>query len=81
MGLDVWNELFVTRRLARSVLMDAMERCLNLAEQPGTLAIIVDPIDNMAAGFYKKHGFIELQSNKTMFLPVETIKQLWKKQN
>lgn len=55
------------------LLMDAFDRCLGLSRQLGTLAIIVDPIDENAVDFYKKYGCIKIPSNNKMFIAMETI--------
>lgn len=62
------------KRFGELLLMDAFDRCLSAAEQIGTLAIIVDPIDEKAAGFYAKYGFMELKSSKRMFITMQTIR-------
>ena len=36
-----------------SLLMHALENCLNLANQLGSLAVVVDPIDENASLFYQ----------------------------
>ena len=58
------------------LLFDALKKCLDLSNQLGILAVIVDPIDNKAISFYKAYGFIELPTSDKMFLPIKTIEQL-----
>ncbi|MDO8992895.1 GNAT family N-acetyltransferase [Daejeonella sp.] len=58
------------------LLQDAFEKCLLAADAIGSLAIIVDPIDDSAAAFYKKYGFIHLESSSRMFIPMKTIREL-----
>jgi hypothetical protein len=43
----------------------------------GSFAVVVDPLDEDAKSFYNKYGFIELFDSKKMFLPMNTIKQLF----
>ena len=57
------------------LLMDAFDRCLGLSKQLGTLAIIVDPIDEKATNFYGKYGFMNIPSNNKMFIAMETIRK------
>ncbi len=59
------------------LLLDALHRSLTIAESLGTLAIIVEPIDENAQAFYAKYGFILLPSSGKMFLPMKTIKDLF----
>ncbi|WP_028296143.1 GNAT family N-acetyltransferase [Olivibacter sitiensis] len=65
------------KRRGELMLMNALERCLNLSEQLGTLAVIVDPIDEKAIAFYEKYGFLKLKSSNKMFIPMGTIRQLF----
>ena len=58
------------------LLIDALKRCYEISESLGTIAVIVDPIDENAQKFYDKYGFILLPTSKKMFLPMKTIKQL-----
>lgn len=57
------------------LLLDALNRCLSISDSVGTLAVVVDPIDENAQKFYAKYGFILLNSGK-MFLPMNSIRQL-----
>lgn len=57
------------------ILMDALNRCVEISNNLGTLAIIVDPIDEMAIAFYAKYGFIELPGTGKMFIPIKTVKE------
>lgn len=58
------------------LLMDALNRALKTLESVGTLAVVVDPIDEKAQNFYGKYGFILLPTSGKMFLPLKTIKEL-----
>jgi predicted GNAT family N-acyltransferase len=58
------------------LLLNALHRCLTISESLGTIAIVVDPIDEKAQKFYSKYGFILLPSSEKMFLPIKTIKGL-----
>jgi GNAT superfamily N-acetyltransferase len=44
--------------LGRYLLFDAFERCLRVAGEVGFPAIEVEAIDDQAAAFYAKHGFL-----------------------
>ena len=59
-----------------SLLIDALKRCYEISKSLGTIAIIVDPIDEKAQNFYERYGFIILPTSKKMFLPMKTIKEL-----
>jgi len=59
------------------LLIDALRKSLEVSlAQIGSLAVIVDPIDNLATSFYEKYGFIHLPDSAKMFLPMETIAKL-----
>lgn len=60
--------------LGQHLLMDALRRCLALAEQIGTHAVEVDAIDEGAKAFYEKHGFVALRDSPLhLYLPIATI--------
>jgi len=60
------------------LLVDALKRSFDVsAENIGSMAVIVDPIDDDAVRFYKKYGFILLPGNGKMFIPMKTIKELF----
>ena len=61
--------------LGEALLMDALKRSLDLSEIIASHAIVVDPIDEQATKFYKKYGFLTLDSGR-MFLPMKTVKEL-----
>ena len=42
------------------------------------MAIIVDPLDEEAITFYTKYGFITLPDSAKMFLPMQTVANLFK---
>jgi ribosomal protein S18 acetylase RimI-like enzyme len=61
------------------LLIDALKRSYETSvNSVASMAVIVDPIDKEAAEFYTKYGFILLPEGKRMFLPMATIKQLFK---
>lgn len=59
------------------LLIDALKKCLDISSSLGTIAVIVDPIDEKAQAFYYKYGFVLLPSSGKMFLPMKTIKDLF----
>ena len=73
--LAISNE-YKGQRLGKFLLLDALRRCADLSESIGTMAVIVDPIDELAANFYGVHGFINLPDSERMFIPIKTIKTL-----
>jgi predicted GNAT family N-acyltransferase len=58
------------------LLFDALTRSLKISESLGTIAVIVDPIDENAQNFYSKYGFILLPTSGKMFIPMKTIKDI-----
>ena len=59
------------------LLADALKRSLQVSKtQIGSMAVIVDPIDDLAVKFYDKYGFISLSGSDKMFLPMKTIAQI-----
>ncbi|WP_290796830.1 GNAT family N-acetyltransferase [Flavihumibacter sp. UBA7668] len=62
--------------LGETILMDALSRSYQVSLQIGSMAVVVDPIDQAAIKFYEKYGFIQLPDSGKMFLPMATIAQL-----
>lgn len=58
------------------LLFDALSRCMAVSEKVGTMAVVVDPIDEQAKKFYKKYGFILLPTSGKMFVAMKTINQM-----
>ena len=64
--------------LGEHLLLDALKRCHDISSWSiGSMAVIVDPIDAGAQRFYENYGFITLPDSGKMFLPMETISQLF----
>lgn len=68
---------FQGQGFGKLVLIDALKRCHEIAKTIGSFAVVVDPIDLSAEGFYKQYGFIKLSDSGKMFLPMKTINQLF----
>lgn len=63
--------------LGEYLLLDALFRSYKLSnENIEAMAVVVDPINEKAAEFYKKYGFEQLPDSEKMFLPMKTIGQL-----
>ena len=63
--------------LGEFLLLDALFRAFTLSEESiGAMAVVVDPINELAVKFYQKYGFEQLPDSKKMFLPMNTIKQI-----
>lgn len=59
------------------LLMDALKRSLDISNQLGSVAVIVDAQNEKAVEFYRRYGFIEFpENNRRLFLSMGTIKQL-----
>jgi predicted GNAT family N-acyltransferase len=64
--------------LGATLLIDALKRAYDTSVTSiGSMAVVVDPIDDDATKFYLKYGFIKLPDSGKMFLPMETISQLF----
>ena len=65
--------------IGEHLLLDALHRCYNISIQGiGSMAVVVDPINENAIKFYQKYGFILLPDSGKMFLPMKVIAQLFK---
>ena len=54
--------------LGASLLKDAVENALKVAALAGAKALVVDPVDETAAAFYRHFGFTELPRTDRMAL-------------
>jgi len=69
---------FQGKGMGKLLLIDALSRSYEISKSIGSFAVIVDPLDKDAEKFYKKYGFINLPDSGKMFLPMNTIKTLFK---
>lgn len=59
------------------MLVDALSRAARAAELGGGRLIVVDAIDEAAAGFYRHHGFTAVKGNPhRLVLKVATVRAL-----
>jgi len=72
------NNSFKGKGLGELILMDALKRSYHTSlSSIGSMAVIVDPIDEDAIKFYKKYGFILLPDSDKMFISMDTISELY----
>ena len=72
------NHSFKKQGLGELILMDALKRSYNTSlSSIGSMAVIVDPIDEDAVKFYKKYGFIQLTDSGKMFISIDTVSKLF----
>lgn len=59
------------------LLVDALKRAYKISNELGSMAVIVDALNDDAINFYEKFGFIRFVDRKTqLFLTMEVIKKL-----
>ncbi len=64
--------------LGELLLMDALKRSHEVSKtEIGSMAVVVDPVNEEAVAFYKKYGFILLPDSHKMFLPMKTLEKLF----
>lgn len=61
----------------KDLLIDALKRSYETSKTVGSMAIIVDPLDDEAERFYLKYGLIKLPDSGKMFLPMATVATLF----
>jgi predicted GNAT family N-acyltransferase len=82
-GVTLLGKLAVAERCQGTgmgilALMNALDRSLSASKQVASWAVFVDAIDDEAASFYRKYGFIELpETPLKLFLPMKTIESLF----
>lgn len=56
------------------LLLNALERIAEIAENAGVAAVVVDAKDSKVAGYYAKFGFVPAPANPLqLFLPMQTL--------
>lgn len=65
------------QKVGETLLMDALYRSYTLSEQVGSIAVVVDALNEKAVAFYNNYGFIKLSEEKRLFLPMKTIGKLF----
>lgn len=64
--------------LGEKLLLHALKKCSDISKtQVGSMAVVVDPLNQKAVSFYEQYGFIKLPDRGRMFLPMKTIDQLF----
>jgi GNAT superfamily N-acetyltransferase len=58
------------QRLGAVLLADALKRAFDNASTVGASMIVVDALDERAAGFYAAHGFVKLPDSLRLVLPM-----------
>lgn len=82
-GVTLLGRLAVDERckgqgLGAFTLLSALEKSLTATRNVASWAVFVDAIDDVAANFYRKYGFLELPEDKRkLFLPMRTIAKLF----
>src|SRR6202012_512086 len=71
------NKSYQGQGIGEMILLDALKRSYFTSMQVGSMAVIVDPLDNEAIKFYAKYDFVLLPDSGKMFLPMATISQLF----
>jgi len=58
------------QRLGSILLADALQRAFESANTVGSSMVIVDALDEAAAGFYTAHGFVRLPDTLRLVMPM-----------
>ncbi len=64
--------------IGETLLLDALRRSYILSEQIGSIAVVVDALNRNVSEFYKQYGCIPLSDQSKLFMPMKTIRQLFK---
>ncbi len=65
------------RGVGSALLVDASRRCLAASEVVGVRGIVAHAIDEAAAEFYERHGFVRCPlGERVMLMPIETVRSL-----
>jgi GNAT superfamily N-acetyltransferase len=64
-------------RLGEGLLLDALQRSLDLSAGLGVHAVEVDALDDAAAAFYRSYGFVPLLDDPLhLYLPMTTVERV-----
>lgn len=66
--------------IGKLLLADALKRSFAASRTIGSMAVVVDPIDETAIQFYERFGFIQLPDSGKMFLLMATVGKLFSNQ-
>ncbi len=70
------DKKFRNKGYGKLLLADSLKRSLKVAkEHVGSVAVIVDPIDQDAENFYTKYGFIKIPDSGRMFMTMRKIEE------
>jgi GNAT superfamily N-acetyltransferase len=59
------------------LLVNALRRCLNVSQEIGAMAVLVDAKDEGAVQFYERYGFRRFADRSmSLYMPMEDIRQL-----
>ena len=71
------SESATGRGIGSLMLMDAMARCARAAGEIGSVAIVVDALDEGVIPFYEKVGFTPFEPGSLkMFIPMTTVRKI-----
>ena len=74
------NKNYKGRGFGEFLLLDALKKSYEVLKTAvGSMAVIVEPIDETAKKFYAKYGFIKLPDSEKMFMAMKTIADLFDK--
>ncbi len=71
------NQQHKGQNLGKLLLIDALKRSFEVSKLVGSMAVVVDPIDQQAVDFYAKYGFTLLPDSGKMFIPMKTVELLF----
>jgi GNAT superfamily N-acetyltransferase len=71
------DSTFQGQGLGGALLADALRRCAAVSAVAGVRGVVTHAIDDAAAGFYLRHGFIAAPplGERTLLMPIETLRR------
>ncbi len=63
--------------IGQFLLMDALRRSLEASANIAAMSVVVDAKDDKAEAFYRHFGFLPLQAQRRLFLPMKTVAALF----
>lgn len=64
------------RGLGSALLVDALRRCLTASDIAGARGVVAHAIDELAVGFYERHGFVRSPlGERVMLMSIEVVRK------
>jgi len=71
------NKKFQGAGLGEVLLLDALYRSYEASKNIGSVAVIVDALNDDVVKFYESYGFIKFSTYRKLYIPMKTVQSLF----